>query len=83
MKIQKIFLGAVWLFFQLDSSNYRFLLKYIHRENVEFHIVGEGSLARKWGDDGLTTNFRFPQIWRILLSPRAIRDFGSVMPMGM
>ena len=59
MKIQKIFLGAVWLFFNLITPIIGFTQ--VHTSgNVEFHIVGEGSLAAS-GDDGLATNFRFPK----------------------
>ena len=57
MKIQKIFLGAIWLFISLIAPIIGFTQ--VHTSgNVEFHIVGEGSLAAI-GADGLTNNFRF------------------------
>ncbi len=57
MKVQKIFLGAVWLFISLVVPIIGFTQ--VHTSgNVEFHIVGEGSLAAI-GEDGLTNNFRF------------------------
>ena len=57
MKFQKIFLGAIWLFISLITPIIGFTQ--IHTSgNVEFHIVGEGSLAAI-GEDGLTNNFRF------------------------
>ena len=59
MKIQKIFLGAIWLFISLINPTVS--SAQIHTSgNVEFHIVGEGSLAAS-GADGLANNFRFPQ----------------------
>ena len=59
MKIQKIFLGAVWFFISLIAPVIG--SAQIHTSgNVEFHIVGEGSLAAS-GEGGLTSNFRFPK----------------------
>ena len=59
MKIQKIFLGAVWLFSSLIAPIIGFTQ--VHTSgNVEFHIVDEGSLAAS-GEDGLANNFRFPK----------------------
>lgn len=59
MKIQKIFLGAIWLFISLINPTVS--SAQIHTSgNVKFHIVGEGSLAAS-GADGLANNFRFPQ----------------------
>ena len=59
MNIQKIFLGAIWFFISLIAPILGFAQ--VHTSgNVEFHIVGEGSLAGS-GEDGLTNNFRFPQ----------------------
>ena len=57
MKIQKIFLGAMWLFVSLINPIIGFTQVHISG-NVEFHIAGEGSLAAV-GEDGLTNNFRF------------------------
>ncbi len=57
MKIQKIFLGAIWFLINLIAPIIG--LTQVHTSgNVEFHIVGEGSLAAI-GEDGLTSNFRF------------------------
>ena len=59
MKIQKIFIGAIWLLISLINPTVS--SAQIHTSgNVEFHIVGEGSLAAS-GADGLANNFRFPQ----------------------
>ena len=59
MKIQKTFRGAMWLFISLINPIIGFTQ--IHTSgNVEFHIVGEGSLAAS-GEDGLANNFRFPK----------------------
>ena len=59
MKIQKVFLGTIWLFFNFIVPIIGFTQ--VHTSgNVEFHIVGEGSLAAS-GDDGLAANFRFPK----------------------
>ena len=59
MKIQKIFLGPVWFFLNLITPIIGFTQ--VHTSgNVEFHIVGEGSLAAS-GEDGFTNNFRFPK----------------------
>ena len=57
MKIQTIFIGAIWFFISLIAPLTGFTQ--VHTSgNVEFHIVGEGSLAAI-GGDGLTNNFRF------------------------
>ncbi len=57
MKIQKIFLGAIWFLISLIAPIIGFTQ--VHTSgNVEFHIVGEGSLAAI-GENGLTNNFRF------------------------
>ena len=57
MKIQKIFLGAIWFLISLIAPIIGFTQ--VHTSgNVEFHIVGEGSLAAI-GEDGLTSNFKF------------------------
>ena len=59
MRIQKIFLGAIWFFISLIAPILGFAQ--IHTSgNVEFYIVGEGSLAAS-GEGGLANNFRFPQ----------------------
>ena len=59
MKVQKILLSAIWLFISLISPTVS--SAQIHTSgNVEFHIVGEGSLAAS-GPDGLTNNFGFPR----------------------
>ena len=59
MNIQKIFLGAVWFFISLIAPIIGFAQ--VHTSgNVEFHIVGEGSLAAS-GEEGFTNNFRFPK----------------------
>ena len=59
MQIQKIFLCAVWFFISLIAPIIGFTQ--IHSSGtVEFHIVGEGSLAAI-RDDELTYNFRFPK----------------------
>ena len=59
MNIQKIFLGTIWFFISLVVPIFGFAQ--IHTSgNVEFHVVGEGSLAAS-GADGLANNFRFPQ----------------------
>ncbi len=57
MKLQKFFIGAIWVFISLIAPIIGFTQ--VHTSgNVEFHIVGEGSLAGI-GGDGLTNNFRF------------------------
>ena len=57
MKLQKFFIGAIWVFISLIAPIIGFTQ--VHTSgNVEFHIVGEGSLAAI-GGDGLTNNFRF------------------------
>ena len=57
MKLQKFFIGAIWVFISLIAPLIGFTQ--VHTSgNVEFHIVGEGSLAAI-GGDGLTNNFRF------------------------
>ena len=59
MKIQKIFLCTIWFSLNLIAPIIGFTQ--VHTSgNVEFHIVGEGSLAAS-GEDGLTNNFRFPK----------------------
>ena len=59
MKIQKIFLGVVWLFISLINPTVS--SAQIHASgNVEFQIVGEGSLAAI-AEDELTNNFGFPK----------------------
>ena len=59
MKVQKILLSAIWLFVSLISPTVS--SAQIHTSgNVEFYIVGEGSLAAS-GADGLTNNFGFPR----------------------
>ena len=59
MKVQKLLLSAIWLFISLISPTVS--SAQIHASgNVEFHIVGEGSLAAS-GPDGLTSNFGFPR----------------------
>lgn len=58
MKVQKILLSVIWLFISLISPTVS--SAQIHTSgNVEFHIVGEGSLAAS-AVGGLTNNFRFP-----------------------
>lgn len=59
MKIQKILLGAVWLFASLINPHIG--STQVHTSgNVEVHIVGSGSLGAV-RDDTLTSNFRFPK----------------------
>ncbi len=59
MKIQKIFLGAVWFFISLINPVIG--SAQVHTSgNVEVHIVGEGSLGAV-RDDELAYNFRFPK----------------------
>lgn len=59
MKVQKILLSAIWLFVSLISPTVSSAQIHISG-NVEFYIVGEGSLAAS-GADGLTNNFGFPR----------------------
>ena len=57
MKLRKFFIGAIWVFISLIAPIIGFTQ--VHTSgNVEFHIIGEGSLAAL-GGDGLTNNFRF------------------------
>ncbi len=57
MELRKFFIGAIWVFVSLIAPIIGFTQ--VHTSgNVEFHIVGEGSLAAI-GGDGLTNNFRF------------------------
>ena len=59
MKIQKIFLSMIWLFISLINPTVS--SAQIHASgNVEFYIVGEGSLAAS-GADALFSNFGFPK----------------------
>ena len=59
MKIQKIFLGAIWFFISLINPIIG--SAQLHTSgNVEVHIVGEGSLGAV-RDDELAYNFRFPK----------------------
>ena len=59
MKIQKIFLGMIWLCISLINPTVS--SAQIHTSgNVEFQIVGEGSLAAI-AEDELTNNFGFPK----------------------
>ena len=59
MKIQKIFLGAVWFFISLINPIIG--PAQLHTSgNIEVHIVGEGSLGAV-RDDKLAYNFRFPK----------------------
>ena len=59
MKIQKTFLGAIWLFISL--INPVISSAQIHTSgNVEFHVIGSGSLSAIRGDE-LAANFRFPK----------------------
>ena len=59
MKIQKIFLGAIWFFINLIVPVIGFTQIHISG-NVEFYTVGEGSLAAI-GQGRLTNNFGFPK----------------------
>ena len=59
MKTQKTLLGTIWLFISLISPNIS--SAQVHTSgNVEFHIVGSGSLGAV-REDTLATNFRFPK----------------------
>ena len=59
MKIQKIFLGAIWFFISLINPIVG--SAQVHTSgNVEVHIVGEGSLGAVRNDE-LAYNFRFPK----------------------
>ena len=59
MKIQKILLGAVWLFASLINPHIG--STQVHTSgNVEVHIVGSGSLGAI-REDMLASNFRFPK----------------------
>ena len=59
MKIQKTLLGAIWLFISL--INPVISSAQIHTSgNVEFHIIGSGSLSAI-REDELAANFRFPK----------------------
>ena len=59
MKTQKIFLGVIWLFISLIAPINGFAQ--VHTSgNVEFQIVGSGSLSAV-REDELAYNFRFPK----------------------
>ncbi len=59
MKTLKMLWGAIWLFISLINPNIG--SAQVHTSgNVEFHIVGSGSLAAV-REDILATNFRFPK----------------------
>ena len=59
MKIQRIFLGVIWLFISLIAPVIGFAQ--VHTSgNAEVHIIGEGSLAAI-REGRITTNFRFPK----------------------
>ena len=59
MKIQKTLLGAIWLFISLINPVVS--SAQIHTSgNVEFHIIGSGSLGAI-REDELAANFRFPK----------------------